>query len=136
MRYGVAVANDPDEADRRTASQVVAGRLQGDIEAGRFAPGASLPPYRQLASEFGVAINTALAAVRLLRDRGVVTIRKNAGAVVRDPSEGVDVAAELAAARSEIADLKTEVREVSDRLGDIEQRLATVADQLGDPDQT
>ncbi|MCX2732503.1 winged helix-turn-helix domain-containing protein [Saccharopolyspora sp. NFXS83] len=119
--------NAPDE-DKRPASRRVADALMTRIESGDLRPGAALPTYRALADEFGVAVNTAMAAARLLRDRGAVTIRPNAGAQVRDHSEDVDLAAELKKVRAEIGDLRAEVRQFDAMLGDLESRVATLAE--------
>ncbi|MBO1420429.1 aminotransferase class I/II-fold pyridoxal phosphate-dependent enzyme, partial [Streptomyces sp. FH025] len=55
----------------RRASEIAAHIEQG-VSSGRLAPGTPLPPLRDLAAELGVNPNTAAAAYRLLRDRGVI----------------------------------------------------------------
>ncbi|MCD0485896.1 aminotransferase class I/II-fold pyridoxal phosphate-dependent enzyme [Streptacidiphilus sp. ASG 303] len=55
----------------RRASEIAADVEQA-VAAGRLAPGSPLPPLRRLATELGVNPNTAAAAYRLLRDRGVI----------------------------------------------------------------
>ena len=50
---------------------------------GALAPGDALPPVRELAARLGVNANTAAAAYRLLRDRGVVETAGRRGTRVR-----------------------------------------------------
>ncbi|WP_460957570.1 GntR family transcriptional regulator [Parasphingorhabdus pacifica] len=118
------------DEDKRPASRHVAEALQGRISAGEFGPGDQLPTYRQLASEYDVAVNTALAAVRVLRDAGTVTIRPNAGAYVRDASEEVDIAAELNQARAELGELREAAQRFETNLGSLEGRIASLASRL------
>ncbi|WP_169748020.1 GntR family transcriptional regulator [Pseudonocardia acaciae] len=119
--------DDRADEDKRPASRRVADQLQARIEAGEFAAGDALPPYRQLAAEYGVAVNTALAAVRALRDAGLVTIRPNSGAQVRGRSDDVDVGREVMAISNEVADLRATVQRVGTDLARLEERLAEVA---------
>lgn len=77
-------------------------------------------------------MNTAVTAVRLLRDSGIVAIRPNAGAYVLDPSEQLDVAAELARTQSELADLRESVQHVDSALSALEARLAKLTSRLDD----
>lgn len=121
--------NDAHE-DKRRASQRVADALRGRIDAGEFTPKQQLPTYRQLASEYDVAVNTAINAVRLLRDAGVVAIRTNSGAYVLDPSEQVDIAAEVARAQSQLAELRGYVRQADSTITDLETRLGNLAKRL------
>lgn len=116
--------------DKRPASRQVADELAARIESGDYSPGSSLPTYRQLAAEFDVAVNTALAAIRLLRDEGLVTIRKNAGARVRDRSSDVDVAAELRVLRDQVSALRADFSKAGDQLSELEGRLSTLVDEV------
>lgn len=128
-RYAGGVANDlVDGVDKRPASRRVADDLLARIDAGdEFPVGAQLPTYRQLAADYDVAVNTAIAAVRLLQGIGAVTIRPNAGAHVRDRSVDVDVARELDAARTELAKLRTQIQGAGANLAALEERLTQVA---------
>ncbi|WP_170210252.1 GntR family transcriptional regulator [Saccharopolyspora antimicrobica] len=122
------VTNEAQE-DKRPASRRVADELQKLIDSGELAPGDPLPTYRQLAKEHDVAVNTAMSAVRLLRESGAVTIRPNAGARVSDQTEDVDVAEELGRARAEVGELRTQVQHVNAKLADLEERLGLLADR-------
>jgi DNA-binding transcriptional regulator YhcF (GntR family) len=132
IRYAELVVTNADQEDKRPASRRVADDLLALIESGELGPGAQLPTYRQLAADYDVAVNTAMAAVRLLRDSGVVKIRTNARAQVRDRSEEVDVASELNAARTQISELRSKMQHFDEELLKLEARLNTLADWLGD----
>lgn len=94
--------------------------------------GSALPTYRQLAAEYDVAVNTALAAVRVLRDSGLVSIRPNAGAQVRDRTEDVDTANELRSVSTELAELRATVQRVGSDLAKVEERLANLVSRSGE----
>lgn len=125
------MAAESDQEDKRPASRRVAADLLRRIDGGEYPPDSPLPTYRDLAASYDVAVNTALAAVRHLRDMGVVTIRRNAGAKVRDRTEDRDIGAELDAARSEVAELRAKVRDMSTDLATLEERLGTLVDRFG-----
>ncbi|MFF4624545.1 aminotransferase class I/II-fold pyridoxal phosphate-dependent enzyme [Nonomuraea jabiensis] len=65
-----------------TASELAAG-VEAAVSDGRLPPGAMLPPVRELASRAGVSPNTAAAAYRLLRERGVIETAGRRGTRVR-----------------------------------------------------
>ena len=116
--------------DSRPASRQVADDLMARIDSGEYPPGSALPPYRQLAADYDIAVNTALAAVRLLRDRGAVSIRRNAGARVRDRSEDLDISEEMSAARTEVADLRAQAQRLTTQLSELEARLAQISERF------
>ncbi|MEV5296477.1 GntR family transcriptional regulator [Amycolatopsis methanolica] len=118
-----------ESSGKPPASRQVAEALRAQIEAGEYPVGSPLPPYRQLASEYDVAVNTAIAAVRLLRDQGFVTIKRNAGARVRDRSADVSEGEELLAVRDDVAGLQSELAGAARRLADIEKRLTELLDR-------
>lgn len=122
---------DSEHEDKRPASRRVADDLAQRIEVGEFSPGSALPTYRQLAADYDIAVNTAIAAVRLLRDGGEVTIRRNAGAKVRDRSADLDFATELNEARDEVAELRATVQDMSAELERLESRLGALSDRAG-----
>nr|WP_246330528.1 winged helix-turn-helix domain-containing protein [Saccharopolyspora hordei] len=133
IRYADRVVANEAQEDKRPASRRVADELLALIDSGALRPGDPLPTYRKLAGDYGVAVNTAMAAVRHLQKSGAVTIRPHAGARVSDRSEAVDVAAELNQARSELGELREQVQHVSTELAELEQRLSALADRLGKP---
>ncbi|WP_033213479.1 aminotransferase class I/II-fold pyridoxal phosphate-dependent enzyme [Kitasatospora phosalacinea] len=66
----------------RRASEIAAD-VERAVAAGELAPGAALPPLRDLAGELGVNPNTVAAAYRLLRERGVIETAGRRGSRVR-----------------------------------------------------
>ncbi|PPJ40182.1 GntR family transcriptional regulator [Nocardia nova] len=78
-------AIDPD--DPRPASQQIANILRAAILTRKFEPGERLPSGPQLVERFGVAKATAEAAIRTLRDEGLVVSRPGSGTFVRERTE-------------------------------------------------
>lgn len=66
-----------------TGAESIAANIEEAVSAGSLAPGDVLPPVRELAGQLGVNANTAAAAYRLLRDRGVVETAGRRGTRVR-----------------------------------------------------
>ncbi|MEU5860089.1 aminotransferase class I/II-fold pyridoxal phosphate-dependent enzyme [Nonomuraea sp. NPDC047529] len=65
-----------------TASEIAAG-VEAAVSAGLLLPGTHLPPVREVAAMAEVSPNTAAAAYRLLRERGVVETAGRRGTRVR-----------------------------------------------------
>ena len=79
------VVNVDRGADEPVYAQV-ARQLRALVAAGRLAPGAPLPPLRNLASDLGVSLNTVARAYRQLEAEGFLVIRDREGAVVAAPA--------------------------------------------------
>lgn len=123
------VADLGEEDDgKRFASRRVADALKMEMEEGAYEVGATLPPYRQIAAQHGVAVNTAMAAVRLLAEEGYVTSKPNAGSYVRDRTNQADPEQELRALRTELGELRSQVRQTGGQLAAIEARLSALSD--------
>jgi DNA-binding transcriptional MocR family regulator len=69
---------------RGTGAEAIASDVEAAISAGALAPGAELPPIRELAGQLGVNANTVAAAYRLLRHRGAVETAGRRGTRVRN----------------------------------------------------
>src|SRR5277367_6419303 len=69
---------------RGSGAEAIASDVEEAISTGALAPGAELPPIRELAAQLGVNANTAAAAYRLLRERGAVETAGRRGTRVRD----------------------------------------------------
>ncbi|WP_435059655.1 GntR family transcriptional regulator [Streptomyces sp. bgisy060] len=97
MSPGRTAPSGPRAATRRTAARqlpqssdrppyrLLADVLRQQIRAGRLAPGDQLPPSRTLEEDYGIANMTARAAVRVLRDEGLVHTVQGLGTFVTDP---------------------------------------------------
>jgi DNA-binding GntR family transcriptional regulator len=64
--------------------RAVAADLRSKIESGELLPGEQIPTTARLCEIYGVSKNTALRAVRLLRDEGLVTSEAGWGVFVAD----------------------------------------------------
>ena len=109
---------DPD--DPRAPYLQVAGGLRAAIRSGEYGPGAQLPTYQELADTWGVAINTAKAAVTLLRDEGLVVTQHGKGSFVRTQPPDGDTPSRASDGDERVWQAIAEIRR---RLGDIERRL-------------
>jgi len=69
---------------RGSGAEAIASDVEAAISAGALAPGAELPPIRELAGQLGVNANTVAAAYRLLRQRGAVETAGRRGTRVRN----------------------------------------------------
>jgi GntR family transcriptional regulator len=72
-----------DPADRRPIYIQIAAALRGEIEAGRYGPGDRIPSARALQETYKVSQESALHALRVLIDQGLIETRPSLGAVVR-----------------------------------------------------
>lgn len=69
----------------QTPSRAIAQQLRRAIASGSLSPGDQLPSERALATQHGVARNTAREAIRLLAESGLVDARHGRGVFVREP---------------------------------------------------
>lgn len=80
------------------ASGQIARQLRTAIESGEYGPGDRLPSQPELASRYGVARETVKAALRLLRNEGLIVSQQGSGTFVntdRPPVATADDRAEL-----------------------------------------
>src|SRR6185437_14797532 len=61
----------------------VAQLLRQAIYSGRYAPGAMLPGENTLTDQYGCSASTIRAAMRVLREEGLVETRRGAGSFVK-----------------------------------------------------
>jgi DNA-binding GntR family transcriptional regulator len=115
----MATSLDPD--DPRAPYLQVAGGLRAAIRSGEYGPGAQLPTYQDLAESWGVAINTAKAAVNLLRDEGLVVTQHGKGSFVRTQSPDGELPDHASGGDERVWQAIAEIRR---RLAEVERRLA------------
>lgn len=71
-----------DPASERAIYEQIADSVRAGIASGRVRAGETLPPARSLAAGLEVNQHTVLHAYQLLRDEGLVDLRRGRGAVV------------------------------------------------------
>jgi GntR family transcriptional regulator len=82
-----------DRSDPTLLHDQVAGEIRRAIADGEAKIGERLPPARDLAAVLGVNTNTALRALRLLRDEGLLEFRRGHGVrVAGTPERGAVLA--------------------------------------------
>ena len=109
----------------------IAATLRGRIEAGDYAVGAKMPSSREIVAEFGGSRTTATAALHLLADAGLVTIKDKSVAVVRaSTSAGKTPDAQLAEAKGELLAIRDDIADMQKRLDDVQQRVTEALAKL------
>jgi DNA-binding GntR family transcriptional regulator len=63
--------------------QRIAADIEADIRAGRLARGAAVPSLSRLAQEYGVARNTVVRAMNLLKEKGLIETVQEWGTFVK-----------------------------------------------------
>ncbi|PXY32152.1 GntR family transcriptional regulator [Prauserella muralis] len=77
----------------------VAASIRRALADGEVSPGEQLPPGRELAASLEINVHTVLRAYALLRDEGLIELRRRRGAVV---TGGADIRARLTALAGEL----------------------------------
>ncbi|MGV9864756.1 FadR/GntR family transcriptional regulator [Rhodococcus koreensis] len=135
-----------------TRAESLVAHIQDRIAAGELAPGDRVGTRKELQEESGMARGTVIEAVRLLQDRGVITVRPGPGGglFVAEPSSVVrlgrtlltvegDAAgvADAIAVREELEPLVTELaaRHRTDAdVADLRRLMTVLEDSAGDPE--
>lgn len=119
-----------DRADKRPASRRIADELRAEIESGGYAVGDRLPSYRDLMARYGVAVNTAQAAVRLLEQEGYAVTKDRSGSHVIERGTKAPAEVQLRELRRELGDLRDQIRDTGGVMSELEQRVTAIVDRL------
>ncbi|MFF7190526.1 GntR family transcriptional regulator [Streptomyces sp. NPDC008222] len=90
---------------KTTGYAEIADHLRRQIQDGILKPGDTMPSFKKVATQFGVAITTVNRAYRLLKSEGLTQAKPGAGTVVAAPaSRGVDARAALDEPHTDLTD--------------------------------
>ena len=109
-----------DPASSIALHEQVAAALRRAIADGEAQPGDRLPPARDLAAVLDVNTNTALRALRTLRDEGLLEFRRGRGATVTG----------VAPQRTELVTKARELVSLGHRLGYNTDELARLITEI------
>lgn len=109
----------------------IAAQLRGRIMSGDYKVGTKMPSSREIVADLGGSRTTASAALHLLADEGLVTIKDKSVAIVR-ATESVERTPDvrLADARRELLALKDDVADVRRQLDVVTQRVTEALTKL------
>jgi DNA-binding GntR family transcriptional regulator len=108
-------ADDP----RPTYAQV-ADHLRSAITSGELRSGQRIPSQKQLAKEFGVSAMTVHAAVRQLREEGVLVSSQGRGVFVSDAAAPPGPSVEFQAIMKHLDAVRGDLRAIDERLAQVE----------------
>jgi DNA-binding GntR family transcriptional regulator len=76
----------PDERELLPPYLKIAADIEAEIRSGELAPGAAVPSLGRLSQEYGVARNTVVRAMTVLKEKGLITTRQGWGTFVVLPA--------------------------------------------------
>jgi GntR family transcriptional regulator len=106
-----------DPASPVPLAEQIAARVRGAIARGEAVAGDRLPPARELAGALEVNMHTVLRAYAVLREEGLIDLRRGRGAVVRDHVD---------AGRTRLVELARQFVTEARRLGFEEAEMAAI----------
>lgn len=77
-------ASDSKPRDRLPPYRKIAEDLRAEIKAGRYLPGQQVPSVTKLCESYNVTRNTAIRALRVLKDDGWIVVEQGWGSFVAD----------------------------------------------------
>ena len=129
LKTGNVYAEGVTDHEREPAKQLVANALRAQIAGGtKYPPGTRLPSYRDLAAEHGVALNTVMAAVRILAAEGLVSIRASSGAYIRHATG--DAGEDTPPLRRDLADVRDQLNRAKRDVAAAEKTLTALLERL------
>jgi DNA-binding transcriptional regulator YhcF (GntR family) len=123
--------------DSRPPYLQVAELLRKRVATRQYGIGERLPPTRELADEFGVAPNTVLSAIRVLRDEGLVSSQQGRGTFVRAvPESGSSVpTSDFKLVMDQLEQFQADLQSMRHRLEQLEHLTARLLDKDSQPAQ-
>jgi DNA-binding GntR family transcriptional regulator len=124
--------------DSRPPYLQVAELLRHRVADGQYGIGERLPTTRELADEFGVAPNTVLSAIRVLRDEGLVSSQQGRGTFVRavpEPGSSAMPTADFKLVMDQLEQFQADLQSMRQRLEQLEQLTARLLARDGQPAQ-
>lgn len=121
---------------------LAADQLREDIRAGRLKPGDRLPSSREMRETLGIANATVHAALRVLRDEGLIYSVQGRGTYVSDkpaataaPEEGAGTGSQDPADSATLRNVLDQMREMSAVMSDLKARVEYLESRDGGPEQ-
>jgi GntR family transcriptional repressor for pyruvate dehydrogenase complex len=113
---------------RRGLADHVAAELLAMVADGRYPPGSQLPPEAALAEEADVSRLTLREAVRILRDKGVLSVEHGRGTFVNPPARWVALDPALLTSRAALeGDAAESARQITETRRIVEVGAAELA---------
>lgn len=78
-----------DPTSEKSIYAQIADSVRADIASGRLEAGVTLPPAKQIATGLDVNQHTVLRAYQMLREEGLVDLRRGRGAVITGAAAGI-----------------------------------------------
>ncbi|PRY70126.1 DNA-binding transcriptional regulator YhcF (GntR family) [Glaciihabitans tibetensis] len=83
-----------DPASSTALFEQLAAGVRAEVMRGRVTVGQKLPAARELATSLDINVHTVLRAYQLLRDEGLIDLRRGRGAIVTDHARNYAALAE------------------------------------------
>lgn len=101
----------------------ISSELRARIEKGEFPVGSQLPAKRELMDAYGAADATVSAALRELRQLGMIESRQGAGSFVIAAEPDIEPSPAMKEILKRIGELDDEITRLHERMDSYEQRV-------------